>query len=481
MERQDISRNDAAARQELTRQARALALMRPLAELLNARLKGRSEQLDECDAVAAAMWLFDHMLYHETRASCPGTTRKEAETLLLTHFQQSDLGWDDGTCIDIARNIFRLLTPRDGFRHNYYDFTESCHKAHFFRLIDWEHKEGEGVLYRLTQHGLVLYSTRLEDDGIESATVSALRANRTLRRGEIQLAIELAHGTATSLRRFRLRIRASLRDARTGDISFTFVERMKPLLDDAYDLMEEILEQTASTQARIRQDAPDASPEKRKVLLQAEESFQSMVLETRTFRSEIKSIQKDYADYRRELIGLPDQSPIRHDLTAAVLTSLLDTPVSQLAAHTDQLLAQLLPPQLEPLANRKDRYCIDPGTLLATYLRWLERQNARAPAALDEDADDYTEPPPLLGRDTIERAARWVDTRLASHGAVTMQDVIDAARQQPMKDNLMLACMLSIGAEATSDKADLEAQIHGRICHKNWAGDNLGIRRPEPR
>ncbi|QLQ31378.1 MAG: hypothetical protein HZT40_06950 [Candidatus Thiothrix singaporensis] len=476
MDRLDISRNDIAARQELTQQALMLSLIRPLAELLNSRLRGKSEQLSECDLISTTMWLFDHMLYYETRSSCPGTTRQEAETILVKHFKESNPDWDDEICVDITQSIFRLLTPKDGFRHTYYDFNDRSYKEHFFRLIDWELREGIGALYKLTTQGIILYSTRLEDNGLEGATISAIRANRTLRRGEISLAIELANSTITNLRRFRLKINAGLRDARTGDTSFTFIDRMKPLLDDSYDLLEEILQQTADTLDRISQEVKDAPLEKRKMLLKAEDSFREIINESQDFKIYISSVQKEFIAYRREIIGMTDLAIVNRDLTESVLKPLLNRPIADLAKFANRFLSLLLPPNLESKSTRKTHYCVDPTSILSTYYNWLEQQYESKAPSIDDDTLRYSDPPPLLDNETIKLANRWVSTYLTKNQKISFQDVISATEQEPMESRFALACLLLIGSRATSDKKTIEVTINGALNHSEWMGDNLGIR-----
>lgn len=475
MDRQDISRNDLAARHELTQQALALSLIRPVTELLNAR-RGKGEGLSECDVVAVTMLLFDHMLYHETSSSCPGTTRQEAETILVSHFKEANPDWNHDTQIAVAQNIFRLLTPKDGFRYVYYDFNDFSHKEHFFRLVDWDLKENIGALYRLTTHGILLYSTRLEDNGLEIAIASAVRANRTLRRGEIELAIEMAHSTVTNLKRFRLRINAGLRDARIGDTSFTFDERMKPILDDSYELLEEILQQTADTLNRINKESKGALPEKRKKLLRAEEKFQDIINECKDFKNYIGHVQLEYLSYRRELIGMRDLAIVSRDLTESILKPMLNCAVTDIAEHSAHFLSLLLPPSMESKSTRKTHYCIDPISIQSTYTHWLEQQYEADVYAIDNNAQFYSDPPSLLTSETIEKANCWIDEYTKKFGKISFQNVISCAETESMDDSLVLTCMLIIGSYATSNKKNIDVIINGVISHPKWKGDNLGIR-----
>jgi hypothetical protein len=79
----DIYRNETVAREELTNQAEALTLLRPQLKILNAHLVGETTKLDDCDIMAAVMWLFDNMIYYESRIDCPGIARKEPEGILI--------------------------------------------------------------------------------------------------------------------------------------------------------------------------------------------------------------------------------------------------------------------------------------------------------------------------------------------------------------------------------------------------------------
>lgn len=471
----DISRNEEIARKELTQQAKTLTLLRPLADLLNLRLKGEMNAFSDCDILAAAMWLFDNMLYFETRANCPGTTRQEAESVLVEHFSEAYPDWPESKCVRVAGILFSCLTPRDGYNNKYYDFSEQQHHEYFYRLIEWEAHGSSEVLYKLTPQCMILYAMRLEEGNLDNATASAMRAERTLRRNEINLAIESATRTITQIQHCRLSIDAGLRAARMGDTSITFEATMKPALIDAYDLLLEIVKQVGKALDTIQSMRKECSLEKRKQLHKAEDLFKQINHQCRDFKDHISNVHEEYDSYRLDIIGLREAPTSYHDLTTAIANPLLEMPLNKASQHIDSLLALMLPPTLVPKSKRKSPYAFDLYSLLNVLHDALAKDTPVMQGDTEGQTLPYTEPPPSLSEETIYYANYWVNLHLKQNGQVYFSDVIAEFDAGKLTTLQQIACLFCIGAIATSDKGSITTNIKGKVSSADIIADNLGV------
>lgn len=470
----DVYRNDAAARVELTNQARAMTLIRPLASILNSHLTSKFE-LGESDIVAAIMWLFDNMLYFETRNDCHGTTRLEAESILVEHFSEAHPDWESDACINVARDLFQFLTPNNIFRYDYYDFTQKSHQTNHFRLIEWKPTEKNGVLYNLSEEGLILYTTRLEDRGLEHATVAAMRAQRTIRRGEIAYSIELAQQIIRDMKSDQLKINTMLRAARMHDISFTFADKLEPVIDDSYDLLIRIMDLTADTLRHITDMRKGCSLEEVRRLREAQVAFDQIRRECREFKGNLATVQQRFIESRVEVIAQKNNPTATYDLTQEALKPLLEIPTEILQENIDRIVSFLLPPALRPKSKREAPFCFDLKSSLSILETVVNKGGDENIKAVDAESEEYVAPRQYISDRDVAFANRWIDEHLDKYGEIYFEHVIEEYKAGRLTEEQARAGLFVIGAEATSGKEVIKVLIDGQFEYGDWSGDNLGI------
>lgn len=474
----DQARNEDAARVELTQQGRSYALIRPIADLIKTQFfRGADDAVDNFDVMAAIMWFFDVMVYLEGRQARPGMTRREALEVLVRHLKEAYPEWEGKLTHTVANKVFDGLTPRDGFRSAYYDFAERSHRPVFFRLMEWKETADNELLYRLTPHGLVLYSTRLQEQGLDLATVAAMKAERMIRRGEIKRAMDQADQARRQLEQFERRLDATVRAIRTGDTSFSFAERMVPLLDDAGEVLGTIVNHLQQAVQSIADRRQETEVSKRGELHAAETRFYEFLHFSARFRRKIPGMHEQVISSRSELIGHEQQTGTLIDFKPGIFIPLLESSVE---GHDiiAELVSAALPP-LVPVRNvLDDHVLLDLKRILDIYDDHLEPLAGEGPdEGQPDDEEDYTEPEPMISEADIALGTRWVTDRLSTDRRVSFQDVLSAFRGGMISDSVRHACLAKIGEMATTDKEKYNhtVTIDGLVDDPKWDGDNLGI------
>lgn len=470
------ARNEVMARRELSAQSRALLILRPLETLLHGQLRrGYSDQ--EVDVLSAIMWLFDAMMYYESRSDRPGITRLEAEHLLMMHLQEAYPGWPPERYEQFSSTLFSALTPANGFCYQYYDFTQQTLREETFRYISWHSApSGDVRLFNLTDEGIVLYTTRLDESAIDRAEINARRAQRTLRRGEIAIAIDHVRSTRMQLDNFMTRIQVGLRAVRAGNIQYSFVEDMLPLLDEAYEILSDITDRLAESLNEIVRLRSETRPDLNTVeqLREAEAAFQEVVNHCRKFRGDIGDVIPEFIALRLNIIAKREQNLFSQTLEEAVLRPLLMLPAP--TGDAMEALVQAALPAYALAGYDDDLVCLDLGHILARYSERFDQEDEAA--ALDDldDAETQAMLEQSLPQAAIDAGYDWVDERLQQAGSIAFSEAIRAYEEGDIESlNALRAILIVIGGYAASDDPSYQVTLGAQLNHPLFEGDDLRL------
>lgn len=473
------SRNEALARKELSTQAQTLLVLRPLESILGGHLRRGYADEVEVDMMSAVMWLFDAMMYLESRPDLPGITRIEAQQLLCAHFSEAYPGWPTARYEQLSVSLFQAVTPNEPFTYHYYDFVERQLKEGVFRYIYWSNSPcGKTRVFNLTEQGVVFYTTRLDESSLDRADILAKKAQRTLRRGEITMAIEYVQSTKNQMDNFMTRIRVGLRTVRSGDIHYSFASDMKPLIEDAYLTLKDITERLQDTLKEIGQmrEHADTDPQLKERLREAERTFHEVMLYSRGFRNEMGTVHNDYLKYRVNIAAKREQATFAMTLTEALLKPLLTLPIDTLQQHLDTSIQYALPPHTHNTVDERFRH-FDLKTLL-TYYEELFEQEADTDELDDSSEIEYlAEQSDSLPREAVMFAHDWVARYLETEQRISFQDVLSAFDNRKLTKDQKVACLIVIGGMATSDDPTYQVSLGETLAHALWTGDNVTVYR----
>ncbi|MBR9883479.1 MAG: hypothetical protein GYB21_07400 [Oceanospirillales bacterium] len=478
----DRARNESLARKELSTQAQTLLVLRPLETILGGHLrKGYVDEVD-VDMISAVMWLFDAMMYLESRPEAPGISRVEAEQLLQSHFREAYPGWPNERYEQLSASLFKVLVPNEPFNYRYYDFSERKLKEGVFRYISWTNSPcGTKVLFNLTEQGVLFYTTRLDENSLDRADIMAKKAQRTLRRGEIDMAIEHVQSTKHQMDSFMTRIRVGLRAVRSGDIQYSFAVDMRPLIEDAYYTLSDITDRLTQTLKEISgmRESGDANPKVQDRLRAAEQTFDEVVFYSREFRNEMGTVHGDFLKYRANIAAKREQTTFSQTLTEALLKPLLSTSVDVLQDNIDDFIQYTLPPHTSSSVDENLKF-FDLKAVLTHYNELFDEELDTHELDDSADVELIPELTDSLPKETVEFAYTWVSSHLEEHGNVSFLTVLDAFDRLVLNYDQQLACLMVIGGLATSDNPALLAEPGDRLDHPLWTGDNVTVYRSTP-
>lgn len=478
----DRARNEVLARKELSIQAQTLLVLRPLETILGGQLrKGYADEVD-IDMMSAVMWLFDAMMYLESRPEAPGISRIEAEQLLQSHFREAYPDWPNERYEQLSASLFKALAPNEPFTYRYYDFTERKQKEGVFRYISWTNSPcGTKVLFNLTEQGVLFYTTRLDENSLDRADIMAKKAQRTLRRGEIDMAIEHVQSTKHQMDSFMTRIRIGLRVVRSGDIQYSFADDMRPLIEDAYFTLADITDRLTQTLKEISsmRESGDADPKVKDRLRAAEQTFDQVVFYSREFRNEMGTVHGEFLKYRATIAAKREQTTFSQTLTEALLQPLLATPIDLLQDHIDSCIQYALPPHTSSRVDESLKH-FDLKAMLTQYNDLFEEELDTHELDDSNEIELIPELEDSLPKEAVEFAYSWVATHLETHADISFLTVLNAFDRSELNYNQHLACLMIIGGLATSDNPALFAEPCGRLDHPLWKGDNVTVYRSKP-
>ena len=472
-------RNEGVSRKELSLQSEALLTLRPLETLLGAHLR-RGPDGCEVDVISAIMWLFDSMMYYESRAEMPGVTRLEAEHVLAIHFNEAYPRWTEDQCKSFGASLFEALVPKDAFSFSYFDFVAKGFKRKAFRYISWQMSPcGSKRIFNLTDYGIILYTTRLDGNAMDMADIESKHAERTLRRGEIDMAVDHILSTRTRMENFMTKIRVILRAVSTGNLQYAFDDNMKPLIEDACLTLKDIAKRINDSLHSIREtkEKGDLDAVKRDKFRKAEKSFLDVLNYTRRFRKDINQVLHDFIECRTRLVAKRDENLFSESIKDAVLVPLLKAPAKAAQGHLDDLVRNALPPH--ETQSAQDRH-----TLLDIE-RALTLLNEDFQVPMDEipldDERDFVlqrEPEDYIPASVAKAIFEWIDEALKTRGTIGTEDVLKLYQDGELDYKEHVAAMMIVGGLVASDDTSLSVELGEHINSIDWRGRNISIHRP---
>ncbi|MFE8115692.1 hypothetical protein [Brenneria goodwinii] len=470
------ARNESMARRELTIQSHALLVVRTLDSIYRTLQRNPWEGV-ELDALAAIMHLFDAMLYYADRERQPGMTRKEAELCLVGHLNEAYPGHEVSDYAQVASKIFAAI--KDPFRLRYYDFTQRTHsEEQIVRLIRYDQLSGsDDILWSLTDEGMLFYTLRLDETPIERAAILAWRTLKTIRRGEIDKAVHQIQSTQRQLEQYLIGMRMKVRAAQSGDLSASYAQDIRPILNDSFDKTGEVLKHIRTTMLAITEMLVDGRselhPDKLNKLRKAQEVFADVCIFTQRYQDCLHDVNKDFERARLKLIIPRDNTLFRETLEKGALKPLLSHSPDMVEKEMDDLIARLLAPR----SQGDDQYILfDLEALLNLYLDRFEQ-------ALPHEIQDPTDQPVdietnLRGipESVIKKCSDWVSGRLKNRGDVSFRDVFDAYESDELSEQEQQVCLLQIGSLAANSDPAIEVEISGDTIETVlWRANNIKL------
>lgn len=470
------ARNESMARRELTIQSHALLVVRTLDSIYRTLQRNPWEGV-ELDALAAIMHLFDAMLYYADRERQPGMTRKEAELCLVGHLNEAYPGQETSVYAQVASKIFVAI--KDPFRLRYYDFTQRTHsEEQIVRLVRYDQLSGsDDILWSLTDEGMLFYTLRLDETPIERAAILAWRTLKTIRRGEIDKAVHQIQSTQRQLEQYLIGMRMKVRAAQSGDLSASYAQDIRPVLNDSFDKTGEVLEHIRTTMSAITEMLVDGRselhPDKLNKLRNAQEIFSDVCMFTQRFQDALHDVNKDFERARLKLIIPRDNTLFRETLEKGALKPLLSHSPETAEKEIDDLVARLLAPR----SLDDDRYILfDLEALLNLYLDRFEQ-------ALPHEIQDPTDQPAAIESNlcgipesVIKKCSDWVNDRLKNRGHVSFRDVFDAYKCDELSEQEQQVCLLHIGSLAANSDPSIEVEIGSDAIETTlWRANNIKL------
>lgn len=470
------ARNESMARRELTIQSHALLVVRTLDSIYSALQRKLFDGVD-FDALAAIMHLFDSMLYYVDRERQPGMTRKEAEWCLAEHLQEAYPGQDASSYTQVASKIFAAV--KNPFRLRYYDFTERAHSdEQVVRLIRHDQVPGsDDILWSLTDEGMLFYTLRLDETPIERASILAWRTLKTIRRGEIDRAVQQIQSTQRQLEQYLIGMQMKVRAAQSGDLSTSYAHDIRPVLSDSFDKTQEVLEHIQNTLSTITEMLADGRselhPDKLNKLRKAQEIFAEVSAFTLSYQDRLHDVNKDFERARLKLIIPRDNTLFRETLEKGALKPLLAHASATAEQGMDELVARLLAPR----GQDDDLHTLlDLEAVLNLYLEQFDQ-------VLPREIQDPTEQPVAIEttlrgipESVVRHCSDWVSDRLNNRGRVSFADVFDAYANGELSELEQQVCLLHIGSLATNSDPTIEVDMDDDpIETALWRADNITL------
>lgn len=470
------TRNESMARRELTIQSHALLVVRTLDSIYSALQRKLFDGVD-FDALAAIMHLFDSMLYYSDRERQPGMTRKEAEWCLAEHLQEAYPGQETSSYTQVAGKIFAAV--KDPFRLRYYDFTEREHSdEQVVRLIRHDQVPGsDDILWSLTDEGMLFYTLRLDETPIERAAILAWRTLKTIRRGEIDKAVQQIQSTQRQLEQYLIGMRMKVRAAQSGDLSTSYAHDIRPVLSDSFDKTQEVLEHIQNTLSTITEMLADGRselhPDKLHKLRKAQEIFAEVSAFTLSYQDRLHDVNKDFERARLKLIIPRDNTLFRETLEKGALKPLLAHAPATAEQGMDELVARLLPPRSQ---DDDLHILLDLEAVLNLYLDQFEQ-------VLPREIQDPTGQPVAIEatlrgipESVVKHCSDWISDRLKDRGRVSFADVFDAYANGELSELEQQVCLLHIGSLAANSDPTIEVDVDDDpIETALWRADNISL------
>ncbi|MGS0467663.1 hypothetical protein ACU8V3_11350 [Cobetia marina] len=472
------ARNESMARRELTIQSHALLVVRTLDSIYSALQRKLFDGVD-FDALAAIMHLFDAMLYYADREHQPGMTRKEAEWCLAEHLQEAYPGQKASSYTQVAGKIFAAI--KDPFRLRYYDFTERAHSdEQVVRLIRHDQVLGsDDILWSLTDEGMLFYTLRLDETPIERAAILAWRTLKTIRRGEIDKAVQQIQSTQRQLEQYLIGMRMKVRAAQSGDLSTSYAHDIRPVLSDSFDKTQEVLGIFRTPCRPLPKcwlmDTRNCTRQATQATqaTQGARDFAEVSTFTLSYQDCLHDVNKDFERARLKLIIPRDNTLFRETLEQGALKPLLAHAPATAEQRMDELVTHLLAPR-----NQDDdlHTLLDLEAVLNLYLDQFEQE-------LPREIHDPTEQPVAIEAtlrgipdSVVKHCSDWVSARLKDRGRVSFADVFDAYANGELSELEQQVCLLHIGSLAANSDPTIEVDVDDApIETALWRADNISL------
>lgn len=468
------ARNESMARRELTIQSHALLVVRTLDSIYSALQRKPFDGID-FDALAAIMHLFDAMLYYADRERQPGMTRKEAEFCLIEHLAEAYPEQRSSDYELVAGRVFAAI--KDPFRLRYYDFIERVHSdEQVVRLIRHDQViSSDDILWSLTDEGMLFYTLRLDETPIERAAILAWRTLKTIRRGEIDKAVQQIQSTQRQLEQYLIGMRMKVRAAQSGDLSTSYAHDIRPVLSDSFDKTQEVLKHIQNTLSTITEMLADGRSElhsdKLHKLRKAQEIFAEVSAFTLSYQDRLHDVNKDFERARLMLIIPRDNTLFRETLEKGALKPLLAHAPATAEQGMDELVARLLAPRSQ---DDDLHTLLDLEAVLNLYLDQFEQ-------VLPREIQDPTEQPVAIEAtlrgipdSVVRHCSDWVSDRLKDRGRVSFADVFDAYANGELSELEQQVCLLHIGSLAANSDPTIEVDVDDDpIETALWRADNI--------
>lgn len=469
------TRNESMARRELTIQSQALLVVRTLDSIYSALQRKVFEGAD-LDVLAAIMHLFDTMLYYADREHQPGMTRKEAEQCLVEHLQEAYPGQEALSYTWVAGRIFAAI--KDSFRLRYYDFIKRAHSdEQIVRLIRHDQMPGtDEILWSLTDEGMLFYTLRLDETPVERAAILAWRTLKTIRRGEIDKAVQQIQSTQRQLEQYLTGMRIKVRAAQSGDLSPSYTDDIHTVIIESFDKTQEVLEHIQGSLATITEMLADRHsdlhPDKLHKLRKAQEIFADVSAFTLTYQNRLHDINKDFEQARLNLIIPRDNTLFRETLEKGALAPLLAHAPTVAEQEMDALVACLLAPRRQ---DDELHILLDIETVLNLYLDKFEQVLPREIQTPTDQPVAIETIPRAIPESVVTYGSNWVSDQLHVQGHVSFADVFNAYANGELSQQEQQVCLLRIGSLATSNDPAIEVDIGAPIQTALWRADNITL------
>jgi len=317
----------------------------------------------------------------------------------------------------------------------------------------------------------------LDETPIERAAILAWRTLKTIRRGEIDKAVQQIQSTQRQLEQYLIGMRMKVRAAQSGDLNTSYAHDIRPVLSDSFDKTQEVLENIQNTLSTITEMLADGRselhPDKLHKLRKAQEIFAEVSTFTLSYQDRLHDVNKDFERARLKLIIPRDNTLFRETLEKGALKPLLAHTPATAEQGMDELVACLLAPRSQ---NDDLHTLLDLEVVLNLYLDQFEQM-------LPREIQDPTEQPVAIEatlrgipESVVRHCSDWVSDSLKDRGRVSFTDVFDAYANGELSELEQQVCLLHIGSLAANSDPTIKVDVDDSPVETAlWRADNITL------
>jgi len=459
---------------DLSRQLRNLLLLRPLFQLELNKFRIGDEGTQDAglfhgvDTAYLALSALDLMM--ESTTISMGATYEEVLDHLASVASAMKPALTDAQSHRAAETVLAALDNKANsyreFTFELFDAARGAMRNVRFRLVRYEPDLEDVYRYRPTPEGYLVYLGMLDLSPEDSQELMEKMLDLLVQRGRFDAALDIAKRARTLSIEYRQRIRDRLHQAHRAPGSVNWSKDLGPYLSDARDHVGKRQNEDQRMEEAVKEALQEADePRTRTSLAGLLKVLQSASTLRGQLVGDIASAGDNFLASQRSVFrarrptGLPD-------LESRLLPQLLDMPVENLAASSEDLLSALYPTTWPKL--------YDLNTVFALL---LEQRAEDGPQDKDDGVLAPYEPPlPEFPETVIRTVTGWLKSKFTGGKSYRVDELLDQAEDEGM-DRTMRRCLVLIlfrsFSQSETEFPQVVSEATGRFFSDVAAGTNL--------